>query len=56
MDGVVAVADSSAVFERGSATNGQSGCLDEGCGLHKVLHVAPWGRCCVRASVKRGHN
>ena len=41
MDGVFAVADSSAVFEHGSAANGQSGGLGEDCGLHRVLHVAP---------------
>ena len=40
MDGVFAVADSSAVFEHGSAANGQSGGLGEGCGLLKILQVS----------------
>ena len=32
---------SSSSFERGSVSSGQSGGLDRGRGLQKVLHVAP---------------
>ena len=32
---------SSSAFEHGSAPTSQSGGLDEGCGLHHVLHVTP---------------
>ena len=35
-----AIESSSCAFEQESASNGQSGVLDDGCGLQKVIHLA----------------
>ena len=41
MVSVMLVLSSPSSFSPCSTSNSQSGGLDEGCGLHKVLHVAP---------------